>query len=247
LQKLANAAQDLNTQELAFVIQLGDFIDRDFKSFDAVLSLYEQIETPTYHVLGNHDFVVQQEEKSQVAAKLGLEKGYYDFTYHSWRFIVLDGNDLSFYTVSEKDEKYDEVETLFQQITSEGRPNAQKWNGGLSREQLAWLKTTLDRAFKQNEQVILFCHFPAFPPDMHNVWNDIELVTLLDTYPNVVAYLSGHNHAGIYGEKNGTHYLTLQGMVETEATPAYAIIEVYTDHLNVIGKGRESNRKLLLK
>jgi 3',5'-cyclic AMP phosphodiesterase CpdA len=248
LQKLTECVQDFNANDLAFVIQLGDLIDQDFSSFDAVLPLYQQLKTPKYHVLGNHDFEVNPEEKSQVLEKFGLEKGYYDFTYFSWRFIVLDGNDLSFYVLSETDEKYPEAEAMYQKFSNAGLPNAQTWNGGLSRQQITWLKNTLEEAAEAEEKVILFCHFPVFPqPDKHNIWNDSELITILESYKGVVAYMNGHNHAGNYGEKHGIHYLTLQGMVQTPDENAYAIVEVYSDHLKVIGRGREPDRILNIK
>ena len=37
-QKLSKCVDHLNTMDLAFVVHLGDFIDRDFKSFDEVLN-----------------------------------------------------------------------------------------------------------------------------------------------------------------------------------------------------------------
>jgi 3',5'-cyclic AMP phosphodiesterase CpdA len=248
LNKLTECVQDFNSGELAFVIQLGDLIDKDFVSFDAVLPIYRQLKAPKYHVLGNHDFLVTPAEKNGVFEKLDLKKGYYDFTYHSWRFIVLDGNDLSFYTLSETDKKYPEAEAMYQKFSSEELPNAQTWNGGLSAEQMRWLKNTLENASEQGEKVILFCHFPVFPrPNIHNLWNDRELISLLESYHNVVAYMNGHNHAGNYEVKKGIHYLTLQAMVETPDKNAYAIIEVYSDHLKIIGKGREPERILMIK
>jgi len=248
LQKLEKCVQDFNAKDLAFVIQLGDFIDQDFNSFDVVLPIYQQLKAPKYHVPGNHDFLVEPEEKGMIFEKLGLKRGYYDFTYHSWRFIVLDGNDLSFYTLSETDEKYPEAEAMYQKLSSEGLPNAQTWNGGLSARQIVWLQRTLEKAAGAGEKVTLFCHFPVFPqPDMHNLWNDSELINVLESYKCVVAYLNGHKHAGNYGEKNGIYYLTLQAMVETLDKNAYAIVEVYSDHLKVIGRGREPDRILTIK
>jgi manganese-dependent ADP-ribose/CDP-alcohol diphosphatase len=248
LQKLEECVQDLKTNDLVFVIQVGDFIDQEFTSFDRVLPIYQQLKAPKYHVLGNHDFLVEPEEKGRILEKLGLKKGYYDFTYFSWRFIVLDGNDLSFYVLSETDEKYPEAEAMYQKFSSEGLVNAQTWNGGLSTQQITWLQKTLEKADEAGEKVILFCHFPVFPqPDMHNLWNDSELINILESYKNVVAYMNGHNHAGNYGEKHGIHYLTFQAMVQTPEENAYAVVEVYPDHLKVIGRGREPVRILPIK
>jgi manganese-dependent ADP-ribose/CDP-alcohol diphosphatase len=245
LPKLTDCIQDLNTRELAFVVQLGDLIDRDFSSFDPVLPLYQQAQAPQYQVLGNHDFLVKPEEKTRVLEKLGLKKGYYDFSYHAWRFIVLDGNDLSFYAPSGTSPKYFEVQAIYQAATKKGLPNAQVWNGGISAEQMSWLQMILAKASEAGEKVMIFCHFPVFPdPNQHNLWNNQELMELLASYKGVVAYINGHNHAGNYAVKNGIHYLTLPAMVETPDQTAYAIVEVYADYLNIIGKGRVPSRIL---
>ena len=239
LKKLAAAVQDFNATSLAFVIQLGDLIDRDFVGFDPVLAVYQQFHAPQYHVLGNHDFIVNPAEKGQILTKLDLTTGYYDFTYHSWRFIVLDGNDLSFYALAPASAKYPAAEAMYQQCQQAGLPNAQTWNGGLGAEQMAWLRQTLAQAEAKGEKVILFCHFPALPrPDQHNLWNDQEVLDLLASYPGVVAYINGHNHAGNYAVRNGAHYLTLPAMVETSDENAYFRIEVYADQLKVIRQGQ---------
>ena len=92
---------------------------------------------------------------------------------------------------------------------------------------------------------MLFCHFPVHPKNNHNLWNDDALTALLARYPCVAAYVNGHNHAGNYGKRDGIHYLTLKGMVDTEQT-SYAVIEIYADRLVVKGFGRETNRDLPL-
>lgn len=248
LQKLTDCVNHLNARDLTFIIQLGDFIDRDFGSFAAVLPIYQKLKAPSYHVLGNHDFSVTPEEKENIFEALDLQQGFYDFSYHGWRFIVLDGNDLSLYALTETDEKYTEAHTMYQEFSEQGRLNAQTWNGGLSAQQMTWLKDTLDQATEKGENTILFCHFPVYPrPDIHNLWNDSELTGLLESYPTVVAYLNGHNHAGNYEVNKGIHYLTLQAMVETPDQNAYAIIEVYQNYLKILGQGREPDRMLKIR
>jgi len=109
------------------------------------------------------------------------------------------------------------------------------------------LEDNLKQASLLEEKVILFCHFPVYPSREENLWNDVELIPLLESYSCVVAFFSGHYHAGNYAKKRGIHYLTFQGMVETEKENAYSIIEVYSDHLKVSGFGREPNRILTFK
>ena len=132
--------------------------------------------------------------------------------------------------------------TAFHRRLKVGTPT---WNGGVGSKQLAWIESKLKAATKANERVILFCHFPVYPANIHNLWNAEAVTTLLAKYPCVAAYLNGHNHAGNYGEKNGTHYLTLNGMVDTP-TSAYSVVEVHKDRLEIKGFGRQKNRVMKL-
>jgi len=247
LNKLAECVQDFNTRDLSFVIQLGDLIDRDIDSYKPVLSVFNQINTKKYHVLGNHDYGVEEGKKQQVPQKMGLNSRYYEFSLKGWRMIVLDGNDLSYYAPSKSHEQNEETEALFQKIKDRGAANAHDWNGGLSSQQISWLEISLEQASLSGEKVLLFCHFPVYPSREENLWNDVELIELLESYPCVTALLSGHYHAGNYAKKRGIHYLTLQGMVETEEHNAYSVVEVYSDFLKILGFGREPSRILTFR
>ena len=237
--KLAACVEHYNKMELSFVVHLGDFIDRDFSSFDKVVPIYNRLKAPHYHVLGNHDFEVADDKKASVPAKLGLEQRYYDFTRKGWRFIAIDGNDVSLYAWPKGDPRTKAAAEYYKSLN----PRPPSWNGALGDEQLKWIEAQLQAATKAKERVMLFCHFPVFPKNSHNLWNAAVLTDLLARYPCVAAYLNGHNHAGNYGQLNGIHYLTLKGMVDTEKT-SYAVIEVYTDRLVVKGFGRETERSL---
>jgi len=245
LKKLAECIQELNSQELDFVILLGDLIDRDFASYQKVLPIYQQLEMPKYYVLGNHDFFVKTEEKSKVLEALSLESRYYSFTYQSWRFVVLDSNDLSFYATAEGSERRKEAESTYAKLKESGVPNAVSWNGGLSIRQMMWLREILEKADKKGERVIIFSHFPVLPESDLNLWNDRDLIELIESYKCVVAFMNGHNHLGDYQVRNGIHYLTFQAMVETQNHNSYAILEAYSDHLEIVGYGRETSRKLI--
>ena len=245
--KLKACVEDLNGLDLAHVLQLGDFIDRDFVSFERVLPLYKGLKAPQYHVLGNHDFSVTEEEMDKVAPTLGMPGRYYDFAHKAWRFIVLDGNDLSLHGRKKGSPEYLQAQAMYKKLSETSAPNAQTWNGGVSEKQMAWLRATLKDAGAAGQRALVFCHFPIYPENAHNLWNAAALMALLEGTPCVAAYINGHNHAGNYGERNGVHYLTLQGMVETPDSTAYAIVEVHEDRLEVVGKGREPSRSLSLR
>lgn len=241
-QKLQECIDQLNTMNLEYVVHLGDFIDRDFESFDVVGPVFQQLRMPGYHVLGNHDFSVADKHKSKVPKKMGLASRYYDFAVNGWRFVVLDGNDISFHAYPEGSAGYRTAEAFYH----ENKISSPKWNGALGAGQLSWLNGVLETASGANEKVVLYCHFPVFPENGHNLWNAGEVIELLESHVCVVAYINGHNHAGNYGLRNGIHYLTLKGMVDTVHT-AYSVVNVFEDRLEIMGYGREENRTLHLR
>lgn len=238
-QKLSDCVTEFNTMQLDFVTHLGDFIERDFKNFDVLNPIFDQLTMPKYHVLGNHDFSVADHLKKDVPAKLGMPAKYYDYEVKGWRYVVLDGNDVSFHAYPEGSAAAQAAADYYdsQQIKSP------KWNGAIGAPQLAWLKTVLEQAQENQQAVILFCHFPVYPQNVHNLWNADEVMALLESYPCVKAYINGHNHRGNYGKKGGIHYVTLKGMVETE-TNSYAVIKVSDDTIDIVGYGREKSRSL---
>ena len=239
--KLTACVEHYNKLNLSFVVHLGDFIDRDFESFDKVVPIYNQLKAPHYHVLGNHDFEVADDKKTLVPARLGLKNRYYDFSRRGWRFIVIDGNDVSLYAWPKNDPRTKAASEYHKSL----KPRPPTWNGAVGDKQLKWIESRLLTATTAKERVMHFCHFPVFPKNGHNLWNDNVLTDLLARYTCVAAYLNGHNHAGNYGQRDGIHYLTLKGMVDTEES-SYSVIEVYADRLVVKAFGRETNRDLPL-
>ncbi len=247
--KLAAAVKELNRRKPHFSIHLGDFIDRDFKSFETMIPIWKALRGPRFHVLGNHDFKVSDKEKALVVKRLGLHglgpgKGYYSFGLKGWRFLVLDGNALSLQRFPKGSAGWKRAEARLEEVKKRKAPNAMPWNGALGKEQWAWMVKELDRAAKRKEKVILFSHYPVYPANIHNQWDDREIVKLLDGRENVFAWIDGHNHAGNYGYHGGVHYLNLPGMVETPDTTAYALVKVYPEYLVVEGYGRTPSRRL---
>ena len=241
LDKLRECVETFNAMDLACVMDLGDVIEEGRDSFADVMPIYNQLDAPLHIALGNHDFPVSHEHTLGV---LDMEESYYDFSVNDWRFIVLDGNDLSVLAWPEDTERYEESAAMLEELEEADAPNAQTWNGGIGAEQLDWLEETLESAAEAGEKVMLFCHFPVYPAGAHNLWNGEEVIELLEAHPNVVAYFNGHNHAGNYATREGVHYVTVKGMVETEDETAFAVVDVYGDRLEMTGHGREPDRVL---
>jgi manganese-dependent ADP-ribose/CDP-alcohol diphosphatase len=245
-QRLAEAIAILNRDSLKYSIHLGDFIDKDFKSLDRILPLWKKLKSPSYHVLGNHDFEVKDSLKAAVIKQLNLKKRYYSFVEQDWRFIVLDGNDLSFHGALTTAKK-EQTDSLFNLLKDNKLPYLKKWNGALSSDQLTWVQGELDAAVKNNQKVGFYCHFPIFPIDQHNIWNREQFLSLIKPYNNVKIFFNGHNHAGAYQMENNVHYVTFKGMVDTKSTSAFAKVQFDKDTVSIEGFYREPSRKLVLK
>ncbi len=245
--RLREAVSILNGQSLDYTIHLGDFIDRDFSSFDTVAPIWKSLKADKYHVLGNHDFSVADSLKHLVFEKMDIKDRYYSFVKNKWRFIVLDGNDLSVHGAL-TDAKKQQTDSLFNLLADKDMPNVEPWNGGLSTEQLQWVESELQQATENKERVGFYCHFPVLGiSDRHNLWNYNQLLTIIDKYDCVKFYFNGHNHAGGYVEKDGIHYLNFKGMVDTKDSTSFATVAFRKDSLFVNGYGRELNRSLKIR
>ena len=120
-QRLKEAVAILNQDSLSYTIHLGDFIDQNIKSLDSILPTWNALQSKKYHVLGNHDFDVGQTNKQKLLNKLDIKNRYYSFIENDWKFIVLDGNDLSFYGTLTK-EKEQQTDSLYNQLKDKNLP-----------------------------------------------------------------------------------------------------------------------------
>lgn len=244
LAKLSQAVETLNQEQLAFCVTLGDIIDRHWESYSHILPVYDRLAHPHHFVLGNHDFEVAADYLGSVLRVAGLERAYYSFKGAGWRFIVIDGNDVSPFSSPKGNPKQVQAQAILEKLVAEKAVNAQTWNGGMGDEQFAWLTAELDAADAANERVVIFGHYPVYPENEHNMWDHGRFVDLVTRRKSVAAFMNGHNHMGNYGEKGGKHFINFKGMVETADTTAYAIVELFADRLVIKGYGREESRDL---
>lgn len=246
LWKLTEAVADFNEQDIEFVVTLGDIIDRHWESYMHILPIYENLAVPNFFVLGNHDYDVAGDYLSAVERITGLESAYYDFAGGGHRFLVLDGNEISLFANAEGSENHERARERLSAMEAAGAENAKTWNGGISDAQFGWIEEKLKQAEAAGERVIAMGHYPIYPRDPHNMWDDERLVDLFSSHDNFVLYMNGHNHAGNYGEISGRHFVNFKGMVETADTTAYATLEVHDDRIEMLGKGVEVSRALAL-
>jgi len=245
IDKLGAAAKAINEAQVDFSIHLGDLIDREFSSFDDILEPLNTLEKPVHQILGNHDFAVSEDKKPDVAKKMGIKEPYYAFSKSGIRFIFLDGTELSTFAQPKGSAIHEEATAILTEFKAKKRKNAQSWNSAVGPEQVTWLKKQLTQTAKAGEKAIISCHYPILPDNVHNLWNDQELLALIDQHSKtVIAWFNGHNHAGNYAQRKGVHYVTVHGMVDTPDTNAYAVLDILPNALRIRGSGRVTDRLL---
>ena len=239
LEKMAEAIETFNSEDLDFVIQLGDFIDHEYESFSPALDVWSKLKHKSYHVLGNHDFCVRTPLKEKVLDTLGMDEAYYSFCSGAYRFVFLNGNGLSLNAYDAGSEMYEFSEKYWEGLGRE----TEWWNGAIDEKQFQWFENELQEASKEGQSVLCFCHYPLFSDGRYVLWNNIEILKLIESYPCAKLWMNGHYHLGSYTEKNDRHFLTIKGMVQfKDAT--YAVGELSDNSLKICGYGAEESRIL---
>jgi hypothetical protein len=239
INRLQEAMNALTIDSVDFVVNLGDLIDNNYKSFKPVMNILDESGINIYHCLGNHDFLIKDNRKKDIPFDIP-KSGYYSFSSDGFRFIFLNGNEISTYAPTKK-KAIAEAENYLEKLGLDGAINANDWNGAISVGQLEWLMGELDESVKNGEKVFIFCHFPIFPESEYNLFNHVELLSAISGYDNIIAWFSGHNHSGGYGNYNRTHFISIRAMVEESPTTTFTRIDVYSNKIWLNGSGRERN------
>jgi 3',5'-cyclic AMP phosphodiesterase CpdA len=244
-ERLARAVEAINQTKPAFTIQVGDLVDSGRYSLSRILPIYDSLQMPRYHVLGNHDFPHSRDE---VMERLGMEAAWYEFSRSEWRVIVLDGMDISIAGRAEGSAEHAAAAEWLRKNAN--APNAKDWNGALGERQMNWLRGALARAKEHGERAIVICHLPVLRESstpQHVAWNCDDIRALLRESGVVAAYLNGHDHNGGYAEESGIHYVTFPGMVESGVKNSYTLVDVFADRLELHGSGTAPSRTLALQ
>jgi len=245
LSKLGTAIEFFNGQPIDFCVNAGDTIDRDWQSFDPVLKVFEKSRHKFHHVLGNHDFEVEDRLKTEAPKRLGLERRYYSVAKAGLCFVMLDTNDVSVYAHPLASKETTDAVAALNRVAATRVIHGQPWNGAVGAEQQKWFTETCRKAAEAKEKVVVFSHHPIFPwPNNHNAWNSDTLLRMVDENKNIIAWINGHNHYGAYAARNGAHFITLRGMVETPDTNAFSVARFYEDRFEIAGNGREPSREI---
>ena len=231
--KIEEAIKHYNKSDISCIISLGDIIDRDIEALKEISTILEKAKAPIFHTLGNHDYLDTDTSSLQqkVFDLLKIKATYYSFTKKGVRFIVLDGNDISTFANAPNHKNHKRALCMLDSLKKEKKTNAYRWNSAISNKQLAWLDSELKRAKKQNNRVLIFIHQPLLPENSgERLWNSGVLISAIEKYDNVKAVFSGHDHKGGYNFKNGIHFFTIKGMVES-AKNTFEIVELHQNSL----------------
>ena len=242
-EKLRAAVALLNAARPDANVQLGDFIDRDIRSYDVVLPIAAGLNAPLHHVLGNHDFSVKDEEKSRVPALLGRQQPYASLRIRGIRLILTDTNAVSLYRHPADAPETAAAKSLCDHLRATHAPNAQPWNGGIDPAQLAWIDRELTRADQAHETVVLCGHHPLLSKDASmTLWNAGEVLATLLRHPSAKLWINGHDHNGGQTDQDGFPCITFHSLLHHPDTTAGAVLRIFPDHAEIQGFGREPSR-----
>ena len=244
LDKLERSIDFFNGYDLEFVMHLGDLIDHDFESYEKPLAIFGKSTNKVLYIIGNHEYEIDDNDKSKVHKLLGLnKKGYSYFDKGNWRFVMLNGMGLSIKASEEGTKKRALANEKFQELKEQGAVNAYDWNGAIDQKQLNWLDKTLSDASKEGKRVILFCHLTLLPVNGLVLWNHEEVKDIIFKYDNVFAYIGGHEQNGSYIYEKGKHFLAVKGVLNaSEDETSCAVVNVYDNKIIFEGFGREEDK-----
>jgi len=231
LGKLEEAVARFNAESPAFVVELGDLIDKapsveqEIGWLDTIEKVFASTKAPRHYVLGNHCVatLTKAEFSAHTAASL---VAHYAFDAGGFHFVILDAC-----------------------FTAAGEPyqrdNFDWKDSNIPAEQLEWLRGDLAATTKP---VILFAHQRLDDHAPHSVRNAAAVREILEHSAKVLAVFQGHSHANDYQQIAGIHYCTLVAMVEGTGpeSSGYAMLDVMPDgSLRLQGFRRQQNQQLV--
>lgn len=246
LGKLESCIADLNRREVHFTLNLGDLTDRNPADLQPVLDRLKALDRKVYNITGNHDYVDVSNNKA-LYRQLDMPREYYAFKQGKWLFVMLNTNEVASYANIAGTSNEKELAKMLERIREDARSNDKDWNGGISARQMKWLKKLLGKAEKKQENVLIFSHHPLYPAKEFTALNDKEILQALSAFSCVKGVISGHHHVGAFDTWQQIPCITTEGMIETEDTNAYAVLDIYEDRVVLTGIGRSRSYEIMLK
>lgn len=229
LAKLDEAVEDMNRENPALVIELGDFIDqadsveKEIEWLKTMESHFARLSMPRHYVLGNH--CVGTLTKEEFTANTKATGSFESFEAGGVTFVILDSC-----------------------FRSDGTPYSRKnfdWkDANVPKDELSWLENQLSKA---SGPVIVLAHQRLDADKAQAVQNAAEVRSLLEKSGKVLAVFQGHSHKNDYQQITGIHYTTLVAMVEGSGAEnnGYTMLDVLSDgSLRLNGFRKQANRDL---
>ncbi len=242
LEKTEAAVTTLLKEKVDFTVVLGDMIDRDINSFGPVWSRLEPLNPDVMLVPGNHDCALGEGKEADDARKDLRNRSPEVRMAGNIRMLFLNGTMNSIEAWPDGSRQQAEGLATFNKLKAAGVPNAQEWNGGLGDRQLRWIRNQVNRANRHHQSLILFCHLPALPGDVHSLWDTPELLEILQQSEKSVLYLCGHKHSGGDDLIGNCRTINLKGMVEGTGN-SFGVLEIYGDQWVIKGYGSQPEVK----
>jgi len=205
-QRLQFFIDQMNEQNVDFIIQLGDFCQPSAKN-ENFLKIWSSFSGPQHHVLGNHD-MDSGFSKEQTVKGWGMPSRYYSFNKGAYHFVILDGNDPS-------------------------DPPISGYTRYIGAEQRRWLAADLAAA---KLPAIVFSHQSmedeiegvVNKAEMRKI---LETAKFENGRQKVIACFSGHHHTDYYRRINGIYYIQINSMSYCWVGGNYAMPR-YSEEIN---------------
>jgi len=270
LKILEAAVQSWNEVNVDVVVQMGDVIDGCNKArgtseaaLATVLRAFAAAAAPRrYDLIGNHElYNFQREDMISQGLYLGESKlGYYSVDLGpGWEALFLDAYEHALIGYSDGHPCLNEAIAVIQaknpQVVSgkpgdwfRGLPEEKHryvpYNGGVSKEQLAWLAQKVAQAAEEGKSVLVFTHIPLMEASTNPktvLWNAEEVLSVLHGHSDtVVAVIAGHDHNGGYAvDRAGLHHLTMNSPLTAQpGTDCWAVLECHEGWARLQSYGR---------
>ncbi|HSI72501.1 MAG TPA: metallophosphoesterase [Fimbriimonas sp.] len=216
---------------LDFVLQLGDFCHSNSEAETRpFLDLWNSIDLPKHHVLGNHD--MDRGTKSDAMRLWGMPARFYAFEAGDYRFITLD---LNHFKKAGKLHGYAHGNYFTDNATH-------NW---ADPEQLQWLERELS---KSRKPTIILSHQPLGLRELDGrlAPEQDQVMAILEKSPPVVACLFGHLHVDRLERErdipclcvNSASYFWQSGM-HPYRDPLFAFVSLGDGQMRIEGRHSE--------
>lgn len=186
-QRLAAFIDTMESKNLDFIIQLGDFC-QPIPENDTFLSIWNSYAGEGYHVLGNHD-MDGGATREQTVEYYNMPSKYYSFDAKGFHFMVLDGNDVK------------------------SPPQKGYYAHYIGQEQIDWIIQDIEST---ELPVIVFSHqtleFEGGVENAKEIRDIFEKVNRQSPKKKVIACFAGHHHVDCSKHINGIYYIYMNSM-----------------------------------